>query len=293
MKQALTFLVFLSLVMVGPTDAQPPATLRGVGATYIEAHGGYSLDAALEAVGAKWWYGWRRLPGGDGVPMVWGRGDLGKPINGNAEWIMFYNEPENGDQAGVEPMPAAADWVIFRTSYPGRRYVSPGCYSVEWLEDWLGRIDVMPDALAAHCYMVQGAEGACKSHLARFVALAQRYGIPEVWVTEFAYVPQPGEGYAGAIAWMADITAWMDAQPTITRYAWFELAYLGSEPWAWGVAQNTSLVDYNTGALTALGEAYRIDTIAYADPRADVDGNKSIDILDLVIVGSSFGRPVR
>ena len=292
MRQILTILLFLPLVLTSSVSVQTPVTLRGVGATYIEPHGGYSLDVALSAVGAQWWYGWRRMPGGDGVPMIWGRGDLGKPVSGNQEWLMFYNEPENGDQANVTPAQAASDWVTFRTSYPGRRYVSPGCYSVEWLQDWLSCIVEKPDALAAHCYMQQGYEGGCKSHFERFIDLAQQYGISEVWVTEFAYVPIDGEGYGGAIAWMDDITAWMDAQPMITRYAWFELAYLGSEPWAFGADRNTSLVDYNTGVLTVLGEAYRIEAIAYADPRADVTGDGMVNILDLSFVGANFGMEV-
>ena len=299
-RQILTVLVFLPLILGGSAAAQAPTTLRGVGATYIEPHGGYSLDTALQAVGAQWWYGWRRMPGGDGVPMIWGRGDLGKPINGDAEWVMFYNEPEHPDQANVTPQQAATDWITLLSLYPNRRYTSPGCYSVEWLQDWLSRIVEKPDALAAHCYMTRdgAVETGCQDHIRRFIALAEQHNIPEVWVTEFAYVPQPGEGYDAAIAWMEDITAWMDSQPMITRYAWFQLAYLGSEPWAWGADRNTSLVDYGTGELTVLGHAYRgeipepVPSPAYADPRADVTSDGVVNILDLSLVGANFGRVV-
>ena len=54
MRQILTVLLFLPLVLTSSVSVQTPVTLRGVGATYIEPHGGYSLDAALEAVGAAW-----------------------------------------------------------------------------------------------------------------------------------------------------------------------------------------------------------------------------------------------
>jgi len=290
MRQALLLLVFIPFV-VG--SVPPPATLVGVGASYIAPHGGYELNAALQKVGAQWWYGWRPNPGGDGVPMIWGPSDLGKPVSGDAAWIMFYNEPENEYQSDVDPAPAATDWPVLLRTYPGRRYVSPGCYSVEWLEEWLPLVEVKPDALAAHCYMMMGGEGGCKSHLERFIALAAQYGIGEVWVTEFAYVPISGEGYDAAVAWMLDITAWMEVQPMITRYAWFELAYTGAEPWAWGTDRNTSLVDYDTGRLTKLGCAY-VGGCA-RDAAADVNEDGFVDILDVVTVGSpaNFGRPVR
>lgn len=289
MRKVITVLVFFALVL-GPGSAAGHETLRGVGASYIDPHGGYTLESALDAVGADWWYGWRPLPGGSGVPMIFGPGDLGKPINGDPDWVMYYNEPNNPEQGNAPLAISVSGWKPFLRLYPGRKYVGPSTYHVEWMGDFLGLIDVMPDALGAHCYMRRGGPwDGCKSHIQRFIELARHYGIGEIWVTEFAYVPMPGEAPDDAIRWMNDMIDWFEEQPMITRYAWWDLSFLGSESWAYGVDRNTSLVDYDTGELTALGLAYRGDPGPAVDRRGDVNGDRVIDILDLTLVGANFG----
>ena len=49
--------------------------------------------------------------------------------------------------------------------------------------------------------------------------------------------------------------------------------------WWWRVNWDTSLADFDTGEITALGEAYRGLPIDYADLRVDVNDDGKVDIL--------------
>ena len=55
---------------------------------------------------------------------------------------------------------------------------------------------------------------------------------------------------------MKAMQAYFDSEPMITRTAWFQLSYRGNEPWAFGDACNTSIVDFDTGELTEIGKEW-------------------------------------
>jgi len=269
---------------------QAPNTLPGVGSTYA-AHAGYEQQAALVKVGAGWWYNWTYKPGGNGTPMIWGPQYLGKPLDGDTSWLMFYNEPEHPKQGYCVPEQGAADWAQLPALYPGRRYVSPGCYDLTWLERWLPLVERMPDALAAHCYVNRNCKDAMRGHFERAVQIAEQYGIPEVWATEWSYVGEVYDPPDEAAAFIRDMLAWFERQPRLTRQAYFQLSHAGDgSEWWWRANWDTSLVDFDTGEITALGQAFA--GVEYADPRGDVNKNGKVDISDLVIVGSSFGKAV-
>jgi len=262
-----------------------PNTRKGAGSTYA-AHAGYERHEALAKVGASWWYNWEYAPGSNGTPMIWGPDYLGRPLSGATDWLMFYNEPEHPDQGYCGPVRAAADWARLPELYPGRRYVSPGCYDLSWLERWLPLIDRLPDALAVHCYVNRDSKDAMKGHFAHAVQIAERYGIGEVWATEWSYVGEANDPPGEAAAFIRDMLVWFETQPRITRQAYFQLSHAGDgSEWWWRANWDTSLVDFDTGEITALGCAF-----AGIDKRADVTGDGQVDICDLVVVGSQFGR---
>ena len=281
--------VWLPVVMRGRVE---PATLSGVGSTYA-AHAAYTRTVALSMVGAAWWYDWTYKPGGEGTPMIWGPSYLGRLLDGRTDWLMFYNEPEHPDQGYASPEQAAIDWAQLPTLYPGHKYVSPGCYDLGWLEAWLPLVERMPDALAVHYYVNWQSVDTMKPHFEHAVRLAEQYGIPEVWVSEWSYVGEVLEGPDNACAFIRDMLAWFETQPMITRQAYFQLSHAGDgSEWWWRANWDTSLVDFDTGAITVLGEAYRESVTTYADPRADINKDGDVDILDGVIWASNFGKVV-
>ena len=106
------------------------------------------------------------------------------------------------------------------------------------------------DAVGCHCYGVVNTEFSlwkCRRYIDDFVAFAREHGIPEVWVTEFAYCSPE---------FLVKMRAYYEAIPEVKRIAWFQVTYEGSEPWAPWLGCNSSLADYETGELTELGNAY-------------------------------------
>jgi len=127
-----------------------------------------------------------------------------------------------------------------------------------WLRGWrdayvaeYGRLPRV-DAVAVHCYAwtddVTTAVDYCKQQ----VTSAHTLGLGNVWVTEWAWL---GSDQADGVAYMLRMRAWMDQDPRVERYAWFQLSYSGEEPWA--LAPNASLVQFDTGALTQYGISHR------------------------------------
>lgn len=303
-----SFSAYVPLVAVFG-DEEP----RGVGATY-NSNGDYDRCTALRELGMGWYYNWGNdpgiCPGVESVPWIWCTA-IPTNLGGNSIWTGFGNEAENPDQCGKTPTQMADAYALALQRHPGRKWVAPNSFSIEWIEQWLPILQQrgldMPDALGVHCYEDTSCfdgdvyKGCCQGHFERAMRLARQYGIGEVWVTEWAYVPMPGENLNRAVIAMNEMIDYFEGQPTITRYAWFQLSYLGTEDWAFKDRQNTSLVNFFSGEIGVLGEAYRLTqpeptpTPApdYGDPRADVTGDKEVNILDLSIVGSNFGKKIR
>jgi len=282
-----------------PVVQRLPTPLRGVGATYA-IHEGYERCAAMRELGLGWYYNWDAnaglCTGIESVPWIW-CDQIPNALVGSSPWAGFGNEPDIHKQCNRSPATMADVWIGALAKFPGKRWVAPNSYSIEWADDWLRiltqRQVALPDALGIHCYEQQGAMGYCEGHWQRAIDLAAKYGIGEVWITEYAYVPTAGEPSTKVVTAMNRWLAYVESRPEITRHAWFQLSYAGSESWAFGVDRNTSLVHFATGELTPYGLAYRLDPVLWADPRADVNGDKFVDILDLSLVGGSFGRAVK
>ena len=109
------------------------------------------------------------------------------------------------------------------------------------------------DGLAVHCYAWQGS--ACIQYTQTFESLANSWGVPEVWVTEFSISPDAPNTLNQSLLEAQTYINWMEGDSMITHYAWFASKIQGTEAWALGSFM-TQLVDWNTGQLTTFGRMY-------------------------------------
>lgn len=163
-----------------------------------------------------------------------------------------FNEPdiETSLVPAVSPEEAAVLWHDYVEQFADQLVSpAPSQRHPEWLEQFRDayirqyRKPPRQDALGIHCYENLAD---CKRVVSYVMQLAKEWGIPQVWVTEFAF---------SEISDMEDFVRWMEAQPLIARYAWYTDGLWGNEPWVRDYKQ--VLVDLYTGKLTKYGEAYR------------------------------------
>lgn len=215
--------------------------------------------------GCRWCYSWTPTPGvgrdHERVAMLWGAADVGRAIDGNSAWLMGFNEPDLANQANLTPVVAAIQWHTIERIYPTRRLVAPAPSHIhpEWLPqfyaaytDIYGRPPRL-DALAFHCYF---PASDCIRLGKQFVAWAQTWNVPEVWCTEFAFLP----------AWRAQaeqearrFVDWLEAEPLVTRYAPFANHVAGGE-WYWpytAAGTNPSVFEADGMTLTEIGAWYQ------------------------------------
>jgi len=145
-------------------------------------------------------------------------------------------------------------------NYPNKKIVShsPSDNDPQWLErsrnayiDLYGRPPRW-DALGAHTY--QRVDEA-KATLLWFVDKAKEWGVPEVWVTEYATMPCRYASVDETLQAGRDLTRWIREQPTITRFAWYGARLRPGDGWPGECI--TPLADYDTGSLTIWGDMYR------------------------------------
>lgn len=265
--------------------------MNGVGATYHQC-------SYMPMIGAKWYYDWSSNPpicdGVEAVPMIYGASSAGKPVGGNSSWILWFNEPElTGQNNYLTPEQAAQLWNDNVDKYPGKKHVSPGVTDLVWLSRFLSLVSRKPDAIAIHYYAWRGLDAEIArttEFLRQAVDLAQRYGIGEVWLTEWAALPGYMPDAAEYMRWM--LKEGLPSFPIITWEAMFQLSYMGTESWALGIDNNTSLVDYYTGQITEFGQVYK-DAVGSTinpdwDEASDLNKDGIVDILDLSRVAAHF-----
>ena len=202
------------------------------------------------------------FPGVESVPCVWDGTVIGKALGGNSAWLLGFNEPDQWDQANMTPEEGARLWAMLERTYPDRKLASPQVVKPYdyWLERWYaeyvrlyGRAPRM-DAIAIHTYWGKDAS-EYKRQVAYYIDLAQQWGVPEVWVTEFTLAPELDGTVRTTVAELQAYILWLDAQPMVTRYA----------PWTnrvecMGFAPNTFFDTPLWGAgggLSWMGEMYK------------------------------------
>lgn len=224
-----------------------------------------------ETLGANWLYDWGTQPPYanvpvEAVPMLWGqftiKDDWCPALGGNSPYLMGGNECDLAGQCNTSPEIYAVIWRRIEECYPNRLLVSPApsdtgrFWLIQMRLAYQRLYGTWPrfDALAMHCYQWTAAK--CGIILQDYLQWARTWGVSEVWVTEFAFVP----------AWAADaekeakdFIQMLEAEPLVTRYAPF-IAYTEPGVWYWPdrrpEADPSLFAGAQSTALTAIGRWY-------------------------------------
>ncbi|MBB5787794.1 sigma-70 family RNA polymerase sigma factor [Jiangella mangrovi] len=225
------------------------------------------VGAALEDVGASWFYNWSAsdaampAPGGvEFVPMIWGEAsvtdDTLETARREGDVLLGFNEPDLGEQANLSVERALELWP--RLESTGLRLGSPAVAwgadtPGEWLDQFMTGAEergLRVDFITLHWYGSDFGPDAV-GHLRSYIeATHDRYGLP-IWVTEYGLIDFSGSPkYPGddqLVAFVEGSTAMMESLPYVERYAWFGLP-----------AEEDGIGLYADGSTpTAAGSAYR------------------------------------
>jgi len=224
--------------------------------------GGTTAQTAV--LGGSWLYNWgswgQSTEAVQFVPMIWGADNVGVPVPSDAVWLLGFNEPDG--QSLVATQRGAELWREIERLYPDKRLASPAPSHLDpgWLKRmrlaYITRYGEPPrfDALCAHSYRDTAAGIIADVRI--YLDWAEAWGVPEVWLTEFAILPgwNPAWRYE-----LETLLAWLEAEPRVTRYSPF-IGHLDVPHWTWPTSDpllNPSLFTEAGGlVLTDIGRAY-------------------------------------
>ena len=240
-----------------------------------------AFDIPALAPGVCWYYNWGhsvpsssltsllKVHGMDFVPMIWNNNFSTATVENNIRtyaaevsmppYLLAFNEPNLTDQADQTPAEAASRWaevkkiaadLSLRLVSPALNYGTKAGYHdpTVWLDEFLQQSGVAIDdmhALALHSYMPNAA--ALKDFIRKF----DKYGKP-VLLTEFCRANgEITNNAAQQLDYMCEALTYLENDPAVEGYAWFQLRGTGS--WA-----AISLMDSNArdSHLTDLGKVY-------------------------------------
>ncbi len=245
----------------GAVDAGAQPCKRGIASN--AAPSSAFLPAAGKP-GITWWYDWGNqpsngaAPGLEFTPMIWGASGLKGPIPAASRYVLGFNEPNFKNEANLTPQQAAADWpsVEALAKAKGIPIVSPAVNfcgectvpsitdPYTYLKDFFAACSGCEvDYIAVHWYncdlpSLQGYIEGNGSGLQGFV----QFGKP-IWLTEFAC--DNSHSVADQRAYMQAAVPYLEANPHIYRYSWFNATPI----------PNALLMNSN-GTLTSLGATY-------------------------------------
>lgn len=244
-----------------PFWCQQGSTKRGLGLTY-----GHCED--VQAARVAWYYTWGprppSCPGAEAVSMIWGLEPQYWAVPAGASVILGFNEPDW--QANIEACAAVEPWQRIEHRWPDARLISPAPSDQDprWLERWYNcftaRVGRPPrlDGIAWHCYRPTAAE--CISLGQYYIGLARAWGVDEVWLTEFGFLPCQHWHGAGdldnALRQAEILVDWLEAEPMVSRYAWFAARIAEDEWWSFPPGCSTALFSLQ-GTPTAFGAWYK------------------------------------
>jgi hypothetical protein len=258
--------VFLPVIRIAPK----PLTKKGVGMP----HGNCEDTVSLKA---SWEYNWDSDPimcTVENVPMIWG-GSVPSSVSGSSKYLLGMNEPNLSTQSNLTPVAAAREWRQIEQTFPSRRLVSPAPYDgpwygsssvltgLEWLttfyNTYVSVYGAPPrlDGIAFHCYWNSGDR--CVELGRQYASLAQSWGVPELWCTEFAFYPGWSHTPASEV-WSREaeiFIEWLESEPLVTHYAWFANRIYGDESWNENPPEFIAPLIDRSGALTVWGQYYR------------------------------------
>jgi hypothetical protein len=261
----------------------------------------YHRPDIRKAAGVVWWYDWSPAPGGDGIPMLYSGASIGAALQGDATWLMGFNEPDISGQANMTPDEAARAWSYVESTYAGRKLVSPAVMDLRWLMNWraaywsaYGRAPRV-DAIGVHWYYQADGDPlrSLQKQIEQAEALAGEWGVGEIWLSEFSLYPCWGHDVP---TFMRQAFAWLKTRPLVKRAGWFQTFWYNDgreNERDWAPPQECySGLGLADGSLTEIGRAFAEQAQAESwDRRADVNQDGRVDILDMVIVGANFGQP--
>lgn len=239
--------LFTSALLATTALAAPMTVQKRFSSKRGAAYNDPATVAPLASNGTVTWaYNWAAslsgtLPQGvEYVPMLWGSKDFGSwvttiqtVLSSGSKYILGFNEPDMSSQASMSPSDAANYYKTYITPYAGQaKLISPAVTSstspgmgLSWFQSFMGQCSSCAiSGLAVHWYGNTAEE--FKSFVQQAISTAQSYGLPEVWVTEFALVSDiSGTGNpAVTAAFLNQVLPWMDSQSMVSRYSYFMCA---------------------------------------------------------------------
>lgn len=197
----------------------------------------YNDASLVSAFGnaVSWCYNWGETAGGspgvEYVPMMWGTNNVdGFSANG-ASHVLSFNEPDLSSQSNIDPQTAATLHKKVMTSIRagGVKVGSPAvtngagtspAMGVDWLDQFFAACgtDCPVDFVAYHWYAGADQINYFQQHTEDVIAIANKYGVSKVWLTEF----QPTSGSDSDQAnFMQQAVEYLDGNGSVERYAAF------------------------------------------------------------------------
>lgn len=216
---------------------------------------------------ANWMYSWGTYKADEipenveFVPMFWGKGSVTEENltrvkqlidEGKVNYVLGFNEPDNGNQANMTVDEAIALWP--KLEELGVPLVSPATVGVDnsWMKEFMQKADAQGlrvDYVAMHSY---GGANAL-NFINNLKQAHELYNRP-IWVTEFAVAdwsattPEDNKfSEAQVVEFMQEVTSAMNNLEWVKRYAWFD----GSN----AALATSSLFDEDSN-ITTLGQVY-------------------------------------
>jgi hypothetical protein len=221
----------------------------------LKGCGGCTLEQAQE-VNVAWSYVWH--PRSWDVPLLKPGIHVTEEAAFSARrsgWLLWGNEP---DLEGPTPEVAASLYPDAE-DLDANLALATGSHldaDLSWVRQFWNAYHAQHghaprvDALHTHCYFGAESVDECIRHVGNVVQLAQDWGVSEVWVSEFACVPMTARScYPAAERFIA----WMEAEPTVTRYAWF--GAFENPRWPWPPELSAGAL-FDDSGLTAVGRWY-------------------------------------
>lgn len=226
--------------------------------------------AARTALNVSWYYNWMQSEnepckdgkGGEFVPMIWGhtgaeqslsgiQSAIASIVNKGYHYVLGFNEPDNTGQSNLATTTAISLLPGFDVSglQVGTPATQANTSGQTWFKDYMAKLaadaTLRDDFIAIHWYgWNAGSCDASASQLESYIKYAEGFpGNRPIWLTEWSCLHDSAPTKEGVLAFYKGAQAVFAKHPRLTRYAWY--------PWT----TNCELND-DSGALTALGEAY-------------------------------------
>lgn len=223
-------------------------------------------------LGASWGFNWRLNPeefnsSYSYVPMVWSSNYsvtkvLSITLEHPGSYWLIWNEPDYWRQANLSPQRAAQQYHTLRplilSHDPQARLIVGGLFfpAGYWARDFRDAYRLMygeyPIVEGWHIHVYPAAYGvdSWRRTISDFARWVDSTGAGlELWVTEFGHLSSD----EAAAQVMQDQIAWLEAQPAVTRYAWY--ATRSDDPLSCPGCKGALL--NADGSRTWLGDLYR------------------------------------